>query len=438
MKTGRVFAAFTSVTLALAMGGFVSAASAAAAPANDHLADATDVSALPFTQMLDTTGATTDADDAQVNATCGAPVTNNSVWYTFTAGASDTLLVVDTAGSDYSSGVIIATGTPGALTTQACAPVKSQLATEAGTTYYVLAFDDTGSGGMLHVAMHGPGPVPPNDRIGGATVVGAIPFHDTLDVTGATTGPSDKQANETCGAPATGNSVWYKFTAGADDTDIFLDANLSDYFAGILVATGTPGALTTVACGPFSVIASTTPGTTYYIMVFDFLGGGGGTLQLDIGPAPGIDLRVRSRTLLDGSGAAHLTGTYSCTGANDFEMFGQLLEIVRRNLASGEFFNLFDPPRCNGHRHPWEGTVSPFTGEFAPGKAAAFISAFACNDVVCAIADLAQVVVLTDTLTGASSSAPVTSLHTRMSLRSRPSTRRTYGVAHATTPAWGR
>ena len=158
------------VAVALGFGGFVGTASAAAPPPNDLIGGATVVSALPFSATVDTTGATTDANDMQVNLTCGAPVTNNSVWYTFTAGPSDTLLAVDTTGSTFSSGVIIATGTPGALTTRACGPISAKVAVASGTTYYIMAFDDSGSGGTLHISMHGAGPPPANDTIGHSTV----------------------------------------------------------------------------------------------------------------------------------------------------------------------------------------------------------------------------------------------------------------------------
>ena len=48
------------------MGVSVGSASAvAAAPSNDLIGGATAVASLPYTQTLDTTGATTDADDAR-------------------------------------------------------------------------------------------------------------------------------------------------------------------------------------------------------------------------------------------------------------------------------------------------------------------------------------------------------------------------------------
>ena len=436
MRTSRSFAALTCVCAVLVTGTFVGNASAASVPANDTIGAAKNVKVLPFTQSLDTTQATTDADDAQVNETCGAPVTNASVWYTFTAGATDTLLVVDTTGSDYSSGVIIATGDPGALTTEACGPISTLLAVSPGTKYYILVFDDTNNGGTLQLSMHGPGPQPPNDKIIHATEVGAVPFTDSVDTTGATTSASDKQANASCGAPAVGNSVWYKFTATSADPAIFADASFSNYNAGVLIATGMPGSLTTVSCGPFGAAATTTAGTTYYIMAFDFAGGGGGNLALNIGDAPTVNLGVKRSTFVDGSGVAYVKGLESCSNANDVEVFGSLVEVVRRSVTVGSFDDLIYPATCNGKGHPWEAAVVPTAGMFTKGRAALLVSAFACGDTLCVQTDQAVVLDLTRTAPTASGSAAIQSVHTKVVARSRP---HAYGtVGHSVPLNWGR
>src|SRR5512135_3921563 len=78
------------------------AAIAGPPPPNDLRSNATVVSVLPFTEVADTTGATTSAEDVSA---CSNP-TAASVWYTYTATA-DTQLVVETLGSDYSTGVYI-------------------------------------------------------------------------------------------------------------------------------------------------------------------------------------------------------------------------------------------------------------------------------------------------------------------------------------------
>jgi hypothetical protein len=432
----RFLAMLACVAVALGFGGFVGTASAAAAPSNDLIGGATIVSTLPFVRTLDTTGATTDANDRQVNQTCGAPATNKSVWYKFTAGPGDTLLAVDTTGSTFSSGVIIATGVAGALTTQACGPVTAKAAVASGKTYYILAFDDTGSGGTLHISFHGAAPAPANDKIGHAAVVSALPYHATLDTTGATTDAVDTQANQTCGAPATGNSVWYKFTAGPNDPNIFVDASLSDYAAGVLIAKGTPGALTTVSCGAFFVTAKTTPGTTYYIMIFDFSAGGGGTLRLNIGDAPNVAFGVHEHSSIDAHGVVHLAGAYTCTRARSLDVYGSLIEIVGEKVSVGRFDNLGVPaPTCDGKLHSWAGLVLPTSGAFAEGRAAAFLHASACSDIVCTLVSENRVVVLSDSDAATSAPAPGGSVTTRTVRRS---SARSYGNAvHPATATWG-
>ena len=89
--------------------------------------------------MLDTTEATTDADDAQLNESCGAPATDASVWYAI--DGSDTGIVVDVSQSDYSAGIIVGVGSQGNLDTVDCGPGTVGFFAAAGTTYYVLALD---------------------------------------------------------------------------------------------------------------------------------------------------------------------------------------------------------------------------------------------------------------------------------------------------------
>jgi hypothetical protein len=432
----RFLAMLACVAVALGFGGFVGTASAAAAPSNDLIGGATIVSALPFVRTLDTTGATTDANDRQVNQTCGAPVTNKSVWYKFTAGPGDTLLVVDTTGSTFSSGVIIATGAPGTLTTQACGPLTAKAAVASGQTYFILAFDDTGLGGTLHISFHGAAPAPANDKIGHAAVVPALPFRATLDTTGATTDAIDAQANQTCGAPATGNSVWYKFTPGPNDANIFVDASLSDYSTGVAIEKGTPGALTTVACGPFFVTAKLTPGTTYYIVIVDFAGGGGGTLRLNIGDAPNVAFGVHEHSSIDAHGVVHLEGAYTCTGARSLDVYGTLIEIVGERVPTGRFDTMGVPaPTCDGKLHSWAGLVLPTTGSFGDGRAAAFLHASVCGDIVCTLVSETRIVVLAHNDAATSTPASGVSVSTQTVRRS---SGRTYGNAvHTATASWG-
>lgn len=129
----------------------------ASMPSNDSLSGATVVT-VPFSEGLNTTEATTDADDAQLNATCGAPATDASVWYAYTPTASG-VVVVDVSQSDYSAGVLVGMGTQGNLSTVACGPgAVSFFASDTvpSLTYYILAIDDQfdggGNGGSLNIS----------------------------------------------------------------------------------------------------------------------------------------------------------------------------------------------------------------------------------------------------------------------------------------------
>jgi len=128
----------------------------AAAPSNDTFAGAAAIGAIPFNTSLDTTEATTDADDVSANTNCGAPATDASVWYSFTPSA-DIGIVADVSSSTYSAGAIVVTGTPGSFELQACGPGAVAFFATAGTTYYLLLFDDqldgSGNGGVLNLTV---------------------------------------------------------------------------------------------------------------------------------------------------------------------------------------------------------------------------------------------------------------------------------------------
>ena len=113
------------------------------APSNDQVGGAIAITALPYDKTEDTTAATTDSDDAALNANCGAPATNGSVWFSWTAPAGVDGLVVDVSQSTYSAGVIIAERNAGTLSLDTCGPGTVGLPVTAGTTYYILAFGDT-------------------------------------------------------------------------------------------------------------------------------------------------------------------------------------------------------------------------------------------------------------------------------------------------------
>ena len=131
------------------------APAAAAPPANDTFAGAVTISALPFSASLDTSEATTDANDAEANTNCGAPATEASVWYALTPSTAETV-EVDVSASNYSAGVIVVTGSPGSFSLVTCGPGAVAFSAASGVTYYLLAFDDTPgapNGGTLQIVV---------------------------------------------------------------------------------------------------------------------------------------------------------------------------------------------------------------------------------------------------------------------------------------------
>jgi len=178
--------------LALAFGalGASTSTARAAPPANDTFPNAT-LASLGFSELLDTTEATTDADDAQLNLNCGAPATDASVWYAI--DGTDTGIVVDVSQSDYSAGVLVGVGSQGSLDIVACGPGTVGFFAAAGTTYYVLAIDDQfdggGNGGNLSISFNEVPPPPTldltvnrfgsfNSRTGTATISGTYTCTD--------------------------------------------------------------------------------------------------------------------------------------------------------------------------------------------------------------------------------------------------------------------
>jgi len=167
----------------------------AAAPTNDTFDGAISIGALPFTTTLDTTEATTDADDANANEICGAPATDASVWYSTTPSVDGGLLV-DVSESSYSAGVLVVTGTPGTFEIIACGPGRIAFPVAGGTTYYLLIIDDQldggGNGGTMVMTVDVAPPPPTidatvdasagfNPKTGSATVHGLITCTGVVD-----------------------------------------------------------------------------------------------------------------------------------------------------------------------------------------------------------------------------------------------------------------
>lgn len=136
----------------------------AAPPPNDSIAGATPILALPFSESIDTTEATTDATELAAGQPCldiGAPAIEKAVWYTYTASAAVTLLV-NTTASSYTTGIAAYNGAPSAATFMLCGPGQISASVGPGQTAYLMVFgDQAGSpGGTLRITVQ-EAPAPP-------------------------------------------------------------------------------------------------------------------------------------------------------------------------------------------------------------------------------------------------------------------------------------
>ena len=144
----------TVTAIAVATGALLIHSNAfALATDNDGYAGRVVIGSTPFTATVDTTMATTDSDDTDLNRGCGAPATDASVWYEYTATSDGA--IIDVSQSDYTAAVLVGVGGPGNWKLIMCAYGRATLRTSPGQPYAILAIDyqkdGGGNGGTLRL-----------------------------------------------------------------------------------------------------------------------------------------------------------------------------------------------------------------------------------------------------------------------------------------------
>jgi hypothetical protein len=270
-------------------------------PANDACSGATVIHAIPFTDTLSTTGATTVPGDPLQSCTTDGPSQNSrSVWYSFTPAASG-MFVADTLGSTYDTVLSVYTGTCQTLVELACdddAGLSSQsrlsFSAESGQTVLLeaTAFGQADGGTLiLNVALAPSAPA--KDSCSEATVIPEIPFTDTVLTAGATTDPNDPLQSCTFDGPSQNSrSVWYSFTPTAAGTFV-VDTLGSTYDTVLSAYTGTCRTPVELACNDDVGLSSQSrlsfsaeSGETVLLEATAFGQGDGGTLILNVALAP--------------------------------------------------------------------------------------------------------------------------------------------------------
>ena len=125
----RIALIFAALALFVLYGGVA----LAAAPANDDIVNATEVTGLPFADGVDITEATEGADDLH----CGSLSDGNTAWYKITPSSDIRIgFHIETSVPDLS--ISIGTGSPGSLSLLQCSYSPNDvLDATGGTTYYI-------------------------------------------------------------------------------------------------------------------------------------------------------------------------------------------------------------------------------------------------------------------------------------------------------------
>jgi hypothetical protein len=222
---------------------------------------------------------------------------------------------------------------------------------------------------------------PSNDDRGSATVVGAVPFDDSVDTSDAT-----EQANDPDCIP-TSKTVWYSFTP--DTTRRYAATTVGSSFDTTLtVGHVTGGGLDIVDCNDdFSGLTSAisweaTAGEEYLIMAGELGGGGaGGSLEFQIRQAPArptIAVTVNDRATLTPLGGAIIRGRLRCTRASEAE-----LTVIGRQDA-GRIIVRGIGERQVACDSRWRIRIADEDFRFARGKLRITARAQACNSSSCA------------------------------------------------------
>jgi hypothetical protein len=334
-------------------------------PPNDNFANPRWIGELPYTDWLNTRGATAGDGDPS----CGG--SSASVWYALRAPAS-MQLEADTFGSMYDTTLSVYTYEIGELVQLACddwsgmASHVSVAVNEDQVYYFMVAAyaGGTGTDLVFSVREFTPPPPPPNDDIGNAAVVYDLPYWDGVDMGGATS-IGDPPA---CFTPY--GTVWYVFTpTSAMDLQAYA---WSGFDAAIAVFSGTPDALNEVTCGHWSVGFSAQPNETYYFMVGDpgWYGPPSGYLHFELyamQPPLTLDVSIDPHgTFSPLTGAATISGTVTCSRPAYVELSGEVRQFVGRlNTLRGYFSTSFE---CDGATS-WSASAAPENGRFAGGHA---------------------------------------------------------------------
>jgi hypothetical protein len=267
----------------VALGG---STTALAVPTNDNFGSATAILSLPFSDVVNTAGATTEPGEPQP---CN--FMSQTVWYSFKP-ATTQVVTADNIGTGFVTDLNVyqQTGSGfGGLSFLGCSQNSNPVifTAQAGTTYFIQTGILFGAAGDLHVNLHAV-PPPPNDNFANATPVASLPYTNTVDTTAATTEAGEPTPSCATFFNPTG-TVWYSFTPPVSET---VSSNIQAFFGSTVVAVYSGSSLSGLselgsACFGGTLSVHLNGGTTYHFQAAGLFGGRGSlTFNLFVTPPP--------------------------------------------------------------------------------------------------------------------------------------------------------
>jgi N-acetylneuraminic acid mutarotase/PKD repeat protein len=239
------------------------------APANDNFTEATLVTMLPFSDVVDISSATTEPDEPSYCA-----YSPQTIWYKLTPTA-DATIQVNVEGNGFNTVLTFYQQTGpgfGGLSEINCiVDGRSQnFRVQAGETYYIQAGSTSTASGELHLSLEEISP-PANDDFENPTVISSpLPYDDTVDITNTSLQANEPKPSSCAWYGSLWKTVWYAYTPETSGT---ISVSVSSApFAPVLTAyTGNSlTGLTELSCQTFTGSALTLEveaGTTYYFQV---------------------------------------------------------------------------------------------------------------------------------------------------------------------------
>ncbi len=281
----------------------------AAPPGNDELANATVITAFPFSDSVDTTEATVSYNEG------GCAVSDHTVWYRFVPTHDTVLKLQVTATTFLPSLTLWSGGTPG---NPACAGPGGDLISRvsAGQTYYIqLAtrfFSDGGGPLQLEISEL---PAPANDAFSAATTIASLPFNDAGELTAATIEPGEPQGSP--GYPLAA-SVWYRLTPTKTQSVVVNGTGIAvAAYNGSSLGSLVPIGSKELAYG-IPLVLEVTAGTPVYLQVLTQFGGNGGvwpfTVSVMATPPPTVDFGFYPGDPSVFDAVSFLSGAYDSVG----------------------------------------------------------------------------------------------------------------------------